>query len=77
LWAKGDAKQILPPRYRAKLLGEITEKADGTARQFEKPVLNSGDFRLRFFPLINLAASIDCRGNLSLLPRDDLIAVIN
>jgi hypothetical protein len=73
----GSLKQVFPPSYRAKRLGKITEIADGTAKHFEKSVLYSGNLHLRFFPLISLAASVDRRCNLFLLPRDDLIAMIN
>lgn len=53
------------------------EKAYRTAKHLEKSVFYSGDMRLRFFPLIGLAASVDCRCNLFLLPRDRLIAAID
>ncbi len=77
MWAKVRGKQASPPSNRAKPLGKITEKADGTTKHFEKSLLNSGNLRLRFFPLISLAASVDCRCNLLLFPSDELIAVIN
>jgi hypothetical protein len=64
-----------PPAHLPKLTSP--EKAYRTAKHLEKSVLYLGDMRLRFFSMIGLAASVDCRCNLFLLPRDRLIAAID